>query len=219
MRIILLGPPGAGKGTQARLLSKRYHIPRISTGDILRDVSSDGSSLGKKVTAFMKEGKLVPDNIVTEIVADRLKTEDAKQGFVLDGFPRNRVQAESLDKLLLAVNLEIDLVVYFDTLEETLVKRLAGRLVCQRCGENFHLVNIPPKIAGICDFCGGPLAQREDDKEETVRQRLFIYQKETANLVGYYRKLKKLRVISGDLELKKGQKALLALLENSAIDD
>ena len=213
MRIIFLGPPGAGKGTHAKLLSERYQIPHISTGNILRDVSNDGSPLGQKVKAFMKEGKLVPDDIVTEIVAERLKAPDAERGFVLDGFPRTRFQAESLDRLLQAAHLSIDLVVYFDTPLETLVKRLAGRLVCKKCGANFHLVNIPPQKAGVCDFCSGELIQREDDREETVRKRLAVYQSETAGLVGYYQKLKKLRRVPGDLELKKGQEALTALFE------
>ncbi len=213
IRIVFLGPPGAGKGTHAKLLSERYHIPHISTGNILRDVSNGDSPLGQKVKAFMKEGKLVPDDIVTQIVAERLQAEDAKRGFVLDGFPRNRSQAESLDKLLVSAHLAIDLVVYFETREETLVKRLAGRLVCKQCGANFNLVNIPPRTAGICDFCSGTLIQREDDQEETVRKRLAVYQEETAGLVGYYEKLKKLHVISGELDLQKGQNALLTLFE------
>ena len=213
MRIMFLGPPGAGKGTHAKLLSERYQIPHISTGNILRDVSKGSSPLGQKVKAFMQEGKLVPDDIVTEIVAERLKAPEAKRGFVLDGFPRTRFQAESLDRLLQAAHLSVDLVVYFDTPSETLVKRLAGRLVCKKCGTNFHLVNIPSKKTGVCDFCGGELIQREDDREETVRKRLVVYQSETAGLVGYYQNLGKLRMIPGDLELKKGHEALAALFE------
>jgi len=213
MRIIFLGPPGAGKGTHAKLLTEHYHIPHISTGDILREASRNGSPLGQKVNAFMREGRLVPDAIVTEIVAERLKQKDAKEGFILDGFPRNRSQAESLDELLSTAGLAADLVIYFDTPEETLVRRLAGRLVCKRCGANYHLVNIPPKVQGVCDLCRGFLTQREDDREETVRKRLLVYQDETAGLVDYYKQSKKLRVVSGDLELHKGQEILVSLFE------
>lgn len=220
MRVIFLGPPGAGKGTHAKLLSKRCHIPHISSGEILRNVSNNGSRIGQKVSAFIKEGKLVPDDIVTEIVADQLKAEVALPGFVLDGFPRTRSQAESLDRLLAKAGFEVDLVVYFETTEETLVKRLAGRLVCQTCGTNYHRTNLPPNEEGICDACGGTLIHREDDKEETVRKRLLIYQNETASLVGYYEQLKKLRVISGELEIQKGQEALVGLFkEEHLIDD
>ena len=217
MRIIFLGPPGAGKGTHAKLLSEQYRIPHIATGNILRDVSKSASPLGQKVKAFMREGKLVPDDIVTEIVAGRLKERDAERGFVLDGFPRTKFQAESLDRLLQESDLSIDLVIYFDTPAETLIQRLAGRLVCKRCGANFHAVNIPPKKAGWCDACGGELMQREDDREETVRKRLQVYQNETAGLVGYYQKLQKLRIVPGDLELRKGQEALSALFEKERL--
>lgn len=213
MRVVFLGPPGAGKGTHARLLLERYGVPHISTGDILREVSKNGSALGQKVNAYMKEGKLVPDDIVTEIVAERLRAEDTQKGFVLDGFPRNRVQAEDLDRLLDRVSLSIDLVIYFDIPGEILVKRLAGRLVCQQCGTNFHTLNIPPRREGVCDRCGGSLIHREDDREETIRRRLSVYQSETSTLVDYYRQLKKLRVVSGDLEVEKGQEALVSLFE------
>lgn len=208
MKIVFLGPPGAGKGTQAKWLSGRFRIPHISTGDLLREVSQNGSPIGQKVSRFMKEGKLVPDDIVTEMVGERLKREDAKKGFVLDGFPRNLSQAESLDRLLSASGSTIDLVIYLETPEETLVRRLAGRLVCQQCGANYHAVNIPPKKKGRCDLCGGLLVHREDDEEKTVRKRLSVYQSETAGLVDYYRRKNKLRVLSGDLDVLEGQEAL-----------
>ncbi|MBI4436991.1 MAG: adenylate kinase [Candidatus Omnitrophica bacterium] len=213
MKIIFLGPPGAGKGTQAKLLAERYHIPHISTGDILREVSRNGSTIGQQVRTFMQEGKLVPDEIVTRLVAGRMGSDDARGGFILDGFPRNETQAESLDKLLSETGVLIDLIVYFETKEKTIVSRLAGRRVCNTCGANYHVVNIPPRKEGSCDQCGGALFQREDDKEETVRKRLKVYEQETASLVGYYKKSKKLRVVSGDLELKEGQEALVSLFK------
>ena len=217
MKIVFLGPPGAGKGTQAKLLAERYQIPHISTGDILREVSRNGSSIGQKVRAFMQEGKLVPDEIVTTLVAERMKAKDAQKGFILDGFPRNKTQAESLDMLLTKAGLLIDLVVYFDTQEKTIVSRLAGRRVCKNFGANFHVVNIPPRTEGLCDLCGGVLFQREDDQEETVRKRLRVYQEETADLVGYYQNANKLRVVLGDLELKEGQEALVSLFKEERL--
>jgi len=217
MKIVFLGPPGAGKGTQAKLLAERYQIPHISTGDILREVSRNGSPIGQRVRAFMQEGKLVPDEIVTTLVAERMKAKDAQKGFILDGFPRNRTQAESLDSLLTKAGLFIDLVVYFDTQEKKVVSRLAGRLVCKNCGANYHVVNISPRKEGLCDLCGGVLFQREDDQEETVRKRLRVYQEETADLVGYYQNANKLRVVSGDLELKEGQEALVSLFKKERL--
>lgn len=202
MRLILLGPPGAGKGTQAEVLSKEYNIPHISTGDMLREAVRNKTSVGLKANSYMVKGELVPDNIVVEIVKDRLSQKDAKSGFILDGFPRTRTQAESLDRMLAGFDMPIDLVLYFATSDEISIRRLSGRRVCKGCGANFHITNIPPKIKGICDFCGSGLIQREDDKEATVRNRLQIYKKETAELIDYYGKKKALRAVSGDLGVK-----------------
>lgn len=218
MRLILLGPPGAGKGTHAKLLSERYRIPHISTGDLLREIQNkDPLGLGQRVQRTMKEGKLVPDQIVTQLVAERIRRKDAARGFILDGFPRNVHQARELDTVLKYEEESIDLAVYFETSHRVVIERLAGRRVCSHCGANFHLVNIPPRKAEICDFCGGRLIQREDDREETVRKRLQVYKEETAGLVSYYEQLKKLRVISGDLTVSEGQKALIELLEREHV--
>ena len=220
MNVIFLGPPGAGKGTQAKLLSEKYHIPHISTGDLLREVAShNGSTLGQEVKRIMQGGKLVPDQMVIRLVAERLKGEDAKRGFILDGFPRNEAQARGLDQVLERQHCRIDLVVYFETSLPTILSRLSGRRVCRECGANYHVRNIPPKKEGRCDLCGGELYQREDDQEETVRKRLQVYHQETTPLIEYYRSQGRLQGISGDLSLSAGQKALSALLEKKTACD
>ena len=220
MNVIFLGPPGAGKGTQAKLLVEKHRIPHISTGDLLREIQErDPLGLGQRVKRFMKEGKLVPDDIVTDLVADRIHQKDAEGGFILDGFPRNVAQARDLDEVLKCEEETIDLVVYFETSQETIIDRLSGRRVCRQCGANYHLRNIPSKKEGRCDLCAGELYQREDDQEETVRKRLQVYHQETAPLIEYYRSQGKLKVISGDLGLEAGQKALSALLEKKTACD
>ena len=208
MNVIFLGPPGAGKGTQATLLSRTYHIPHISTGDLLREASKNGSADGQRVRRFMTEGKLVPDDVVTDLVAKRLKRKDASGGFILDGYPRNEGQAKALDAILKGEREGIDLVIYFETTEETILQRLTGRRVCRQCGTNYHIRNIPPKAEGRCDLCGGELYQRDDDQAATVLKRLQVYHRETAPLIDYYRFQGKLKVVSGDLKLTAGQKAL-----------
>lgn len=200
MRLILLGPPGAGKGTQAKLLSEKFNIPHISTGDILREEVRENSALGEKVASFVKNGELVPDEVVVEVVIKRLKRSDTTSGFILDGFPRTLNQANRLTESLERSKISIDSAVYFKTSTEVSIKRLSGRRVCKSCGANFHLVNMPSKKEDICDFCNGELFLRDDDKEETIKKRLSIYQKETASLVDYYIKKGKLKEVSGDLE-------------------
>ncbi len=202
MRLILLGPPGAGKGTQASALSNKYSIPHISTGEILREAVRKGDPVGVKAKAFMDKGELVPDEIVTEIVVDRLREDDTKKGFILDGFPRTRVQAESLDSSLKEYGIKIDRVVYFDTSASVSIERLSGRRVCPKCGGNFHLRNIPPKQEGICDDCGTSLIQREDDKEGTVKNRLRVYEEKTRSLIDYYKEKGSLKTVSGDQEVE-----------------
>ncbi|MBN3039230.1 MAG: adenylate kinase [Candidatus Omnitrophica bacterium] len=209
MRLILLGPPGAGKGTQAKLLFDRFKIPHISTGDILRDEMRENSDLGQKVAKFVKNGELVPDEIVVEVVTKRLSKPDAQDGFILDGFPRTVNQAEALNQALRKQGIAIDLVLYFETSAEICIKRLSERRICDKCAAIFHLTNMPPKKEGICDYCGGKLYLRDDDRPETVKRRLEVYQNQTASLIDYYKNSGKLRQVDGDLEANKLNSQLL----------
>ena len=197
MNLILLGPPGAGKGTQAQLMVDRYHIPQISTGDILRAAVKGKTPLGMKAKDFMDQGKLVPDKLVIGIIEERLKAADCHPGFILDGFPRTIAQAEALQPILSKMGRSIDHVVNIEVEDEELVRRLTGRRTCKNCGAMFHIVFHAPKREGICDRCGGTLYQREDDKEETIRTRLKEYQKQTSPLIQYYQQKKTLHSIQG----------------------
>lgn len=217
MRLILLGPPGAGKGTQAGVLSKEYKIQHISTGDMLREAVNKNSSVGEKAKSYMVKGELVPDEVVIEIVKERLAGEDTKKGFILDGFPRTKAQAESLDKALKAAGLPIGMVIYFATSDKVSIERLSGRRVCKACGANFHIKNIPPKKDGICDFCGVALMQREDDKEATVRNRLEVYKKQTQELIDYYKNKGLLRTVSGDMNVNEVFAVLTRLFKQEAL--
>jgi adenylate kinase len=197
MDLILLGPPGSGKGTQAQKIVERYQIPQISTGDILRAAVKEQTPLGKEAKAYMDQGKLVPDEVVVGIVRERLKAPDCKKGFILDGFPRTVPQAEALEATLRAMNRRIDHVVSIEVNNEELLKRLTGRRTCRGCGAMYHLVFDPPTKEGLCDRCGGELYQRADDKEETIRERLNVYEAQTAPLIAYYRDKGNLRTIDG----------------------
>jgi adenylate kinase len=197
MNLILLGPPGAGKGTQAQMIVERYHIPQISTGDILRKAVKEGTPLGKKTKAFMDQGQLVPDEVVIGIIDARLRAPDCNPGFILDGFPRTIAQAEALQPILTKMGESIDHVINIEVDTEELVRRLTGRRTCKNCGAMFHILFHPPKVEGICDRCGGTLYQREDDKEETIRIRLNEYQRQTAPLIQYYQLKNCLRSIQG----------------------
>ena len=183
MKLLLLGPPGAGKGTQAVRLAERFGVPHISTGDILRRQVAEKTELGKKAAANLRSGKLVPDSLVIEMVRKRLQEKDAKKGFVLDGFPRTREQAEALANM---VELDRALLLFLDP--EDLIKRSTGRRVCENCESVYHLLTNPPKKPGICDRCGGMLIVREDDQEETVRHRIKVYEEQTKPLVSFYKK-------------------------------
>jgi len=198
LRIILLGPPGAGKGTQAKTLAKKLKIAHISTGDILRQNVSSGTELGKQAKDFMNKGLLVPDELVTRMVIARIQEDDAKDGFILDGYPRNIRQAESLDNLLKERKISIDDVIDLEASVPVIVQRLSGRLACSGCNANYHIQNMPPKKEMACDNCGSKLYQRADDKEETIKKRLEVYKKESAPLIKYYQAKQKLHQICAD---------------------
>ncbi len=186
LRAVLLGPPGAGKGTQAVKIVDKYNVPHISTGDIFRKNIKEGTELGKKAQEYMNAGQLVPDELVVDLVKDRLLQDDCKEGFLLDGFPRTIFQAEQLDKFLEENGQKMDIVLNFRVTKDVLMARLTGRRVCKSCGASYHIINIPPKTEGICDVCGGVLEQRKDDNAETAENRINVYEEQTAPLIDYY---------------------------------
>ncbi len=212
MRLILLGPPGAGKGTQASAIVEKYGIPHISTGDIFRYNIKEGTELGKKAKSYMDKGLLVPDEVVVEIVEDRLKKDDCKDGFLLDGFPRTVVQAEALDEVLKNMDISLDKVINIEVDKEILVGRAVGRRICKNCGATFHIKHNPSTKGDICDKCGGELYQRDDDNEETVTKRIQVYLDQTAPLIEYYNKQDKLVTIDGDKEINKVFKDIVVSL-------
>jgi adenylate kinase len=187
MRIVLLGAPGAGKGTQAKKLIEKYGIPQISTGDLLRAAVAAGTPLGKEAKSYMDKGELVPDSVVLGMVQERLKQDDCKKGYILDGFPRNTAQAEALDKMLAPLNMSLTGALSVDVPFEDLMKRLTGRRTCKACGQMYNVYFGPPKKEGTCDKCGGELFQRDDDKETTIKKRLEVYTAQTEPLIGYYK--------------------------------
>jgi len=186
VRAVLLGPPGAGKGTQAVRLVEKYNVPQISTGDIFRRNIKEGTELGKKAQEYMNAGKLVPDELVVDLVKDRLMQDDCKNGYLLDGFPRTIFQAEELDKFLAEQGQKLDAVINFEVGYDTLIERLTGRRVCKECGAGYHIKNMPPKVEGVCDKCGSELEQRKDDTKETAVSRISVYEESTAPLIDYY---------------------------------
>lgn len=212
MRVILLGPPGAGKGTQAERITKDYEIPHISTGDIFRYNIKNNTELGKLAKQYTEKGLLVPDDVTNKIVEDRLTKDDCKDGFLLDGYPRNVVQAESLGKYLENKGLKIDHVLNIIVDRDELVKRLSGRRVCPSCGATYHIVTKPPKVEGICDHCGEKLIQRTDDNIESVLKRLEVYEDETKPLVEYYGKLNLIRNIDGNKPVNEVYKEIQILI-------
>ncbi len=216
MRLIFLGPPGAGKGTQAEELLQRLKISRISTGEILRQNVKDETSIGRKAKRYMEQGQLVPDEVVIQMTVERI-AQDAKKGFVLDGFPRTLEQARRLDESLNELGSAIDLVINFETSESTIVERLSGRRICRKCGANYHIDNIPPRKVGICDRCGGRLYQRTDDKPETIKKRLEVYRKSSSGIINYYRSRGVLETVSGDLDVERGYEALVKKLRERGI--
>jgi adenylate kinase len=187
VRVIFLGPPGAGKGTQAKALAQEWRVPQIATGEMLRDAVKAGTPLGRQAQQIMESGALVSDDIMVGIIAERLRQPDAAAGFILDGFPRTIAQAEALNRLLKDLGQSLDAVVYFDVPEAELIRRLTGRRLCRQCQTAYHTVSAPPRTPGVCDRCGGELYQRDDDSEATVRHRLEVYARQTAPLLDYYR--------------------------------
>jgi adenylate kinase len=186
VRVVLVGPPGAGKGTQAQFLASHLSIPQISTGDIFRDNVSHGTALGRRAQAYMERGDLVPDEVTIAMVTDRLTDDDTQAGFLLDGFPRNVPQAETLKKMLISWDTKLDVVLELVVDDDEVVRRLSGRRTCRHCGRIWHTSFDPPAVAGICDDCGRELFQRDDDREETIRHRLEVYQEQTSPLVSFY---------------------------------
>jgi adenylate kinase len=197
MRVVLLGAPGAGKGTQAKMLVEKYRIPQISTGDILRKAVADGTALGKEAKVVMDRGGLVSDKIVLGLVEERLKQPDCRAGYILDGFPRNTAQAEALDRMLAGMGASLTTALSIDVDAGDLLKRLTGRRTCRSCQQMYNIYFTPSRKQGVCDKCGGELFQRDDDKEETIKKRLDVYEKQTAPLIDYYGKKKILKKVQG----------------------
>lgn len=213
MRIVLLGAPGAGKGTQAKKLIEKYGIPQISTGDLLRAAVSAGTALGKEAKSYMDKGELVPDSVVLGMVGERLKQDDCKKGYILDGFPRNTAQAEALDKMLAALNMSLTGAISVDVPFEDLMKRLTGRRTCKACGQMYNIYFSAPKKEGACDKCSGELYQRDDDKEATIKKRLEVYTAQTEPLMGYYRNKGIVKSVAGTGSIDEIFSKVCAILE------
>jgi len=216
MRTILLGPPGAGKGTQAVVIVKEFHVPHISTGDIFRDNIKQRTELGKKAKGYMDQGLLVPDELVIAIVEDRLKKEDCKNGFLLDGFPRTVPQAQALDNVLKDMGIALDKVINIEVDKEELIKRAVGRRICKECGATYHMIFNPSSKGNKCDKCDGLLYQRDDDTEKTVSKRIEVYLKETQPLIQYYQNQNILSTINGEEDIKEVSKAVVKTLRGES---
>jgi len=214
MRIVLLGPPGAGKGTQAVMLAERLKYLHLSTGDILRENVKKGTDIGKKARAFMEKGDLVPDDIVIEMMLDTIKAGAKGKDFILDGFPRTIYQAKKIGTELDNLGMPIEMVVYFETSLKTVVFRLTGRRLCKNCGANYHVVNMPPKKQGVCDKCSGELYLRKDDNEDTIKKRLEVFNSQTKELIDYYKDKGILEEVSGDLDAETVYKKLFGILND-----
>lgn len=213
MKIIMLGAPGAGKGTQAKRIAERYSIPHISTGDIFRANIKNGTELGNKAKSYMDQGLLVPDELVVDLVVDRVKQDDCLRGYVFDGFPRTIPQAEALDTALKAINEKIDYAVNVEVPDSNIVNRMSGRRACLNCGATYHLEHIPTKVEGICDTCGAQLVLRDDDKPETVLKRLEVYHEQTKPLIDYYNKQAILVEVDGTKDMAEVFEAIVNVLE------
>ena len=212
MNIILLGPPGAGKGTQAKKIAEKYKVPHISTGDILRENISNNTSLGIKAKSYMSRGELVPDELLITIIKDRLSRQDCEKGFLLDGYPRTIPQADALSMILTESNKKIDVVLNIDVDDEELIKRLAGRRMC-KCGASYHMTFNPPEVDEICNLCKGKLYQRDDDKEVAIKNRLIVYKKQTEPLIEYYDHKGLIKTIDGGKEISEIFEEIIKVLK------
>ena len=202
MRIVILGPPGSGKGTQAKIISEMYGIPHINTGDLLREEVAKGTEVGRIAKPYMDQGKLVPDDVITRMLEERLSQADCKGGFILDGYPRNLHQVDLLDEILKRLGVDLDCVLNILIDDEVVVRRLTTRRICSVCGAIYNLINKPPKKEGVCDICGGRLIQRDDDREEVIRRRLEVYKEQSEPVLERYRKRGLVRDIRGDVGLE-----------------
>ena len=212
MKIVMLGAPGAGKGTQAKMIAERYGIPHVSTGDIFRANIKNGTELGREAKAYMDKGELVPDELTVRILLDRVAQDDCKNGYVLDGFPRTIPQAETLKKELDRLGESIDFAIDVDVPDENIVKRMGGRRACVTCGATYHIEHVPPKKEGICDVCGGELILRDDDKPETVQNRLKVYHTQTQPLIDFYTAEGVLKTVDGTQDMKDVFNAIVSIL-------
>lgn len=212
MKLIMLGAPGAGKGTQAKKIAEKYNIPHISTGDIFRANIKNGTELGQKAKTYMDQGLLVPDELVVDLVMDRFAQPDCENGYVLDGFPRTIPQAEALDAALEKAGAKIDYAINVEVPDENIINRMSGRRACVACGATYHLVHIPPKKEGVCDNCGKELILRDDDKPETVKKRLDVYHEQTQPLIDYYTKKGALVEVDGTVDMEEVFNAIVKIL-------
>lgn len=212
MKIIMLGAPGAGKGTQAKMIAEKYGLPHISTGDIFRANIKNGTELGKEAKEYMDKGLLVPDELTVRLLLDRVAQDDCKNGYVLDGFPRTIPQAEVLDEKLSDLGEKVDYAINVDVPDENIVNRMSGRRACLNCGATYHIVSIPPKKEGICDVCGSELVLRDDDRPETVQNRLKVYHEQTQPLIDFYEKKGVLRSVDGTLPMEEVFTAITKIL-------
>jgi adenylate kinase len=218
MRVIFLGPPGVGKGTQADFIAQKYEIPKLSTGDLLRESVANETLLGKEAKGYMNRGELVPDAVVVGLVEEKLTSPECQKGFLLDGFPRTEAQADQLSSYLASTGKGLDRVVYFSLSKDEIIRRISGRRSCPECKAVYHLESVPPKQAGICDVCGKSLIQRNDDKPETVESRLAVYQEQTAPLVEYYKTRNILSELDGAGLVSAVQERLVALLAQPRVE-
>ena len=213
MRLVLLGPPGAGKGTLAGYLNKKLDVPHVSTGDMLREEMKNNTPLGKEVKQYVESGGLVPDAVVIKLIENKFSCGSVDKGYMLDGFPRTEVQAKDLDAILTRLEKPVDFVVYLDASLPVVIKRLKGRRVCRNCGAIFHIQNNPPKREGLCDVCGGEIYQRPDDNEETIKTRMDVYMQNTKPVIDYYEVQGKLKQVDADKDSREVQKSLMKIFD------